>query len=275
MSYEGQETLSIRGAGGFGDAVYIYPIVKYYAEAFEKRGKKRSKITLFTNFNDIYEHLGITMLPHKRIADINATYTMRRHFQDTDQYTDIIIHANLPKIPLEIDWALKNYSLVKSIKDKARDSKKKTVCMIASPHSAFGDDNTKAMEMVPDFNVLQKIINIYKKEVYFIQCGYGRKSFELMGIDLDLHGVTKTSEVMDIATVCDVFLTQPGFPVPIAQAYNKYLFMIFSHKIKTAQNKILRFLMPPKYIRSKKDIAIFDNEPIDLILGEFKRCLNG
>lgn len=264
--YKDLPKVAIRGAAGFGDSVYLLPIVEWLAKKYDNP----SNVTICSKHPDIFKHLGVTTEPFRRTnINVCATYAHNRH-SPRNQYDDILKYGNLPHIEFKIDWKVTNTELLDKIKEEANGRK---ICVLPSATRPFNNDENKFADVMPDNRVLQILLDRYKEELFIIKVGQGDQLYEYKNIDLDLHGQTSCTDILDIGTIADILLGQPSYLVPIAQIFKKRLFCILSRKMINSKNPTLRMLKPHKYKMLKTDVVLWDNSDFHQIDEEFRKCL--
>ena len=128
----------LRGSMGLGDAIYLYPVVKYYSE----RGED---VTIVTRYPEIFAGLNCkTVLESDFIDCQNSSRTI---IEGTNIFEDTLIMAKVEeKLPLKIEYP----------GEKRIFPTSKKVCVIRTPSApAKGEANSTVM--IPDVLVFQKI----------------------------------------------------------------------------------------------------------------------
>lgn len=256
--------LTLRGAGGFGDAIYIYPVLKWFIEQGEK-------IEILTKYPDVYASLRkIGLVISDRYAkepDRECRYAPRYHIQDTTTYVDTLYLTGVPiDLPFEID--------IKCDKEFNFKTKKK-ICVIRNPTMPM-KGKCGGNILIPDCTIFQKIINRFKDELFFVLAGNpeGNFKFNLKGIDVELTNKLNIPEVFQLARQSDIVLTQCGFFIPICETQNKKCFILFASAGMKSKFKFFPHITPKKVI-NKYDVVSYaiDNDPIQGILNKFKELL--
>lgn len=93
--------LKIKGASGWADQLYLYPIVRYYVQ-------HGYDITVLTNYPEVFEPLKVSTEPYNRSApaDKCLNYCSRKGNQETNIHQDQCILAGLDyrNIPFSLDF---------------------------------------------------------------------------------------------------------------------------------------------------------------------------
>jgi hypothetical protein len=253
----------IRGSMGLGDAIYLYPVVKYFIDYGHD-------VTIVTRYPEIFEKLNCKTLPEK--AEIGKDFldcscSFRTTIPGTNIFEDTLIMAGIKeKLPLKIE-----YDTTK--KPKYPTSKK--VCVVRTPTAPVkGEEETRVM--IPNMSVFQTIINAFHDRVYFVLLGRAINCDEnLSGVDLDLSGVDGVKNVIGAIDGADLVLTQPGHFVPLAEVLEKKLFTVFARAGLQSQEKRFRFTTPAKILTCRGSVWCVDDDPEKSYLEKFERLING
>jgi hypothetical protein len=252
----------IRGASGFGDALYLYPIIKHYIN-------KGKKVIVKTNFPEIYENLNCECIPYdiRQPEDIYCNYCSRKRNQETSQFEDMYILAGIKeKIDFEIDT---NYecSLV---------GINKSICIIQKPYFPM-NELQKRYDLMPDYNIIQRLINDYKDKFFFIQVGktgqYEDELIKFSNVDLDYTDRTDIKMLLGLINISDIFITSIGWGIAAAEALNKKVFVLFAQSGLNSSNKFFSSITPKKVITKKTSFYSVDNEPYEKIKEEFENAI--
>lgn len=217
----------IRTHLGLGDAVYCFPIVKYFVD-------KGKKITVATNYPIVFNALGVRTGLINLKPDIFPKYTGRRCA--SSQYQTMLDSVGLPFIPFRFDWHL---GFTDRFKDcclyeftSAFNYSRKTLCIIKEPCTAHMHKGAADYSLTPCVDQMQAWVDKFKDRFFYVSIGSEEVSRgRLENIDYNL--IDKTS-VQDLITLCQMsaaIVTQVGHLVPIAQGFNKPLKLFYPEKI--------------------------------------------
>jgi len=250
--------IEIRGASGLGDAIYVYPVAKYYRDL-------GNQVIVRTKFPDVYKDLDVQTVKFFKIpkADITASYSNRKS-QKTNQYQDVILNCKMPiDTPFLIDWKVDDEALVAKIKKMAKGRK---ILVISMPHQPFDRPDRYGDALRPNFENLQIAIDYLKQKNWFvIQIGKGGCFQNLSNIDLKKQNLTSVKGLMDICSIADGFAGQVGFIVPIAEAFNKPLFALFSKAGLRSSDKFIPAITGEKILSRDSSVYAIDSEPKERI----------
>ena len=260
------KTIGLKGASGLGDSIYGYPICKYYSERYDIVHYMTNYPELFKSLDNVvcHEHkkLNYISLDHgvKQPVDIRFTYCGRKYTPGTDQYTDSLMSAKISDdLPLSIPWNIQNKELIKTI-NKKNFLSCKPICLLSAPYEPFGRDDEWGKLLRIDPNIMQSIVDKYKKDVFFIQIGNRYTLHKIDGVHMDLVNETTVSDIMDLASYADISLSQIGNALPIAEAVGKKSFTVFSDKALRCENRFISAITPEKVVHYKdRNTSVIDN----------------
>lgn len=252
---------SIRGGSGLGDSLYVQAIARHLL----RRGERRLQVC--SDYPDLFKPLAdkVEVVPHRRIGvDIHATYTMRKHCADTDQFRDCCISAGIREpVELRIEWQ----------SDKAIESNKPIVC-VQLPRLPMGRTDGFGADVMPDCGAIQRIIDRLADRVTLVQIGKGEPTYRFNGIDMDFANQTSVEGMMDIAACAAGFIGFCSFMVPLAESLGRPGLFVWSSKSRTSKDLFVRQITPRKVLHSRQSSAIYDNEPaarLDAVADSFLR----
>jgi|WetSurMetagenome_2_1015567.scaffolds.fasta_scaffold01426_30 hypothetical protein len=247
----------LRGSMGLGDAIYLYPVIKYFVD----RGED---VTILTRYPEIFAPLKCKAVLEKDFLDCSCS--ARTILPETNIFEDTLIMAGIKeKLPLKFEYQ-------KSVDFKIHTSKK--ICVVRVPTTpAKGEEDAKIM--TPDKSVFQNIINSFRDRVYFVALGQQKNcDIKLSGVDLDMTATDKLADLFAIIDAAEIVLTQPGHFVPIAEALSKKLLTVFARAGLESQEKRFRFTTPAKILTRQESVWCIDDEPTEKYLKKFEALIN-
>jgi hypothetical protein len=262
-------TIRCRGGSGVGDSFYLYPIVKHLL--------KDNNVTLCCNYPEIFtglhnkERETIFKIESFRKTDIDMhlVYSLRKKYPDTNQYKDILIQNKLPDIPLEMDWNITNDYITNGIVELAEGKK---ICFLEAPHEPFARTDGFALSMVPNYEIIDKLLE--DENIFSVQIGRSPVPYKLKNIDYDLVDKTSISEMIDIASISDIFLGQIGFILPLSECLNKKNLVIVARKGLNSHIDFIKRITPTKVLCKDTSHACIDDEPFEEIQKKFRSLWN-
>jgi len=257
--------ITLRGAGGLGDAVYMYPVLKYYLEHGQR-------VEILTKYPEIYQPLiksGLVITDrYAKQADRECRYAPRYPIQTTTTYQDTLILAGIEKyLPLEMEFQCPHVFDFPT---------KKKVCVIRVPVLPMKQRGDEAC-LIPPGKLFQKIIDAFKNTCYFVLAG-NRNCYQyaLRGVDMDLTGTLDIPGLMQLINQSDICLSQSCFFLPFAEALNKKTFVLFSSEGFESPVKFYRYITPEKIINKPEIVGHFaNNEPESELTTRFEKLLTG
>jgi hypothetical protein len=256
----GSGQMILRGAGGFGDSIYMYPVLKYFL-------KKGETVEILTKYPDIYaplRKLGLIISDrYSKAPDTECRYAPRYSIQVTTTYQDTLILSGAPpSLPFTIEF--------EHPKEFAFSTNKK-ICVIRKPTMPMKGKSGGDI-LIPDCSIIQRLIDKYRNDYYFVLAGNpeGEFNFPLRGIDLDLTEKLTIPEVLQLAFQSDMIITQCGFFIPICETLNRRCFILFSDKGMKSNYKFSPHITPRKVINNYSAVNFaIDNEPFANIDAKF------
>jgi len=239
---------TIRGGTGLGDALYVQSVCRHLVE-------KGQSIRVNSAWPDVFRPLGdkCAVAPFSRTAQVVAHYPSRKWATDTTQFEDCCITAGVPKnIDLRLDWKPTNQTLIDSIGSRP------FLC-VQLPRTPMGRTDGFGAELLPDCNVIQKLIDRLRERFCIVQIGSGRPLHKFHGIDVDLANKTTVSDLLDVATAASGFLGYVSFIVPLAESLSKPALLVWSRRGLKAGSHFIRAVTPKKVLHKPSSKFIWDD----------------
>lgn len=252
--------ISIRGGSGFGDALYLQSVARYFIE----RG---DTIEVCSKWNDVFRPLGhkckISPFRRDRI-DRLAHYSARRKRTDTDQFQDCCIQAGITElVDLRLDWVINNRSLVDKVMSPC-----KPIVLLQLPRRSMDRTDNYGIELSPDWLRIQTAINIVRPRATIIQVGYGSPLHRFEGVDIDLVGKTSVADLIDVASIARGFLGYVSYFVPLAESFSSPALFVWSRAGLRSNDEIIRTITPQKILHRKDKCHAVIDDCSDLELNE-------
>jgi hypothetical protein len=242
-------SLRIRAGSGLGDSCYVRPI----AEHFLRQGKR---VTVMSHFPDVFIGSGAAVEPFNRNnIDVLAHYTLARQTQTTTQYQDMLNCAGIRvPVPLSFKWEVRNWDLIDSLKAKARGRK---IVIVHGGRTPFGRMDGHGFEILPEQAAFETAIRAMEG-CFFVRIGKGPQLYPLP-VDLDLNDKTRVSDLLDMVLECDGILSMCGFPVPMAECFDKPLLAIWSSRGLASSQPIVASITPGKILSKPTSRYVVDD----------------
>lgn len=260
----------IRSASGLGDAVYAYPVCKYYKE-------KGENVILETQFPEIFEPLGIATTTERLLDyELNCSYVPFKGDRNTNQFQDTLRAAKIDaEIPFKIElkkrhpdfrfvepiWA----AMGKAIPEVKVGTKK--ICIVADLYMASGIRHRETL--IPNQLVYEAIIELLKAKGYLtVLTGQGQTVIQ--NTDVNIKNETDITNLLAFVNSADLVLTQVGALLPIAEALGKKCISILSANYRKSGDAFLNQITPRKVVSAPTSVCFQDDEGGMLAkIGEF------
>jgi len=251
----------IRGSSGLGDSIYLYPVAKHYKD-------KGQDVKVTSNYPEIFRDLNIEVIRFRKgNGDMIVSSGSRRNFP-TRQFEDVCVLAKIQgKIELKIPWKQRNGKLIRRATERMGN---KRMMIVMASYMPFGRNDNFGEELMPNYKVMDMLIQACHNEFYIVLVGKGRQYHRFNGIDLDLSNKTSVSDLLDLVNISSVVVSQHGFMTPLCEALDKKLFSFFSRRGLKSQKSFLSKITPQKIIMKKSTAWVVDDEPIEQIKNKFK-----
>lgn len=240
----------IRGASGLGDAVYMYPIVRHYANLGEQ-------LEVCTRWPDVFRNLPVKIADFSRQnINILAHYARRKGNRDTNQFQDCCIVAGIKEeIPFTLDWKPKNSGLIAKTKESG-----KPALLVQMPRAPMGRKDGFGASLLPKCGVIQSMIDELKERAYIVQVGGGKCLHEFKGIDLDMANKTSVTDLIDLHHSADAMLGYPSNIIALAEAFDKPLVAVWSRRGLKDGHSYVRQISPRKILSKPTSRHIVDDQ---------------
>lgn len=236
---------------GLGDQIQAIPIMK----ALLKRDKS---LQLVTKYPELWDGICKThpFYPGCK-RDKRVSYVSRRPMKHTTQFQDVCLIAGVSKdLSPRIDWKIKNIKLVEKIKEKAFFDNKKKICLFKYPYDAMGQ-NGRFKEVVPRREPFDLIINHFK---------------DILFVDIDTID-TSVTDLLDLAYSADCLLAQIGHFLPLADAFDKPILLIFAKAGFSHKTPFINGIRPVKFINKDTTHTAVDDEDDNNYIIKFQRII--
>lgn len=208
----------IRCMRGLGDAVYTYPIVKYY--------EKQNPIVI-TNYPVVFSSLNVRTTTNYGLSAILKPKYSNLRKSPYSQYKDLLRSVNLNNIPFTFEW---NLGFTEEFKVKHFETimndwtaSHKNLCIIKEPSYAHMEKTkNNGTAVSPNPMEMQKWVDTH--DMYYISVGREERfTARLKNIDYDLVDKTSVQDLITLIQLSSMVATQVGHLVPIAQGLSKAL----------------------------------------------------
>lgn len=243
--------MRIRSGSGLGDSVYLRVVAEY----FVRRGEK---VTAMSFFPDVFVGSGavVEKLNKARPVDILAHYSRDRLNQHSTQWQDILSCAKLPSdLPLRFDWKVRNRVLVDELIEQAAGD---PIILVHGGRAPFGRSDGYGKSIMPTSEGFEAVLSAFS-DCFTVRVGKGDQYPLPVGIDLS--GSTTVSDVIDIASIADAVITQCGFPIPLAECFDKPALAVWAARGLASTDKVIASITPAKVLCKTSSTFVLDNRP--------------
>ena len=261
----GKQSIVLRQPAGFGDSIYSIATVIILKKEFPK-------ITIRTRHPTMFEWIpGVTGERWRKGGeDIAVHYAGRKQCHETNQWQDLLFALNIDiTTPFRIEWPVQNKALVERVRQEAGERR---VCVVSSPHTIFGRRDGYGMELTPKWDVYQKLISSFSRQVFFVQCGCIQEYDKFLDLGMDLTGKVSDTDTMDLGATCDLVLGQHGWAIPLAEAFDKPLFVIYSSRGLRSSDPYIRQCTAQKTFSKPTSKYAVDDEEWGVISAKAKEA---
>lgn len=263
----GMDRIVFRGPAGFGDSVYDLAICVELLKQFKVISIRTRHPSLFAWMKGME-----TERWRKGGENLAIHYAHGRKVPGTCLWQDLLQSAQLDtKIPFEIKWKIHNQPLLDRIKKEAGDKK---ICIIACPYKPFDRPDNYGLDLRPDWNVFDKIVDYLKGKVFLVRIGKYVREHDTRGCHLDLVGKTSDTDLMDLGEVVDFGFSQNGFLIPLLESRNKPIFVLYSRKGLNSPDPIICNTKPEKILSKQTSGWAIDDHPMPDILSRLKETFH-
>jgi hypothetical protein len=241
--------MRIRGGSGLGDSIYLRPI----AEHFVRAGKS---VTVKTFYPDVFIGSGAGVETFdKKSVDVVAHYAAYRMDQGSTQFADMLRCARITEeVPLRFDWRIRNSALVDELLSVAEGY---PIVLVHGGRAPFGRSDGVGREILPQREAFETVLGAFA-DCYTVQIGKGEQIYPLPA-DLNLVNRTSVSDLLDIAAVCAGVVTQCGFPIPMAECFDKPALAVWSSRGLASRQPIVGLVTPAKILSKPSSRYVLDS----------------
>jgi hypothetical protein len=241
--------ININSPRGLGDALHLRAIVIHLLET----GKE---VSVFTQWPDVFSDLDVAVQPAEEAVNRPDLFSARACFQcqlpyvrALSQFRNACLQAGVfDAIELNIRWTVRNQTLLDKVKSKAAGKP----ILIYQPLKRVKNASDGLLR--PDRSALRKIVND-RSEFFRVRIGHpDYAEDDEIERDLDLFGKTTVSDVIDLASICEMTVSEPSFVSVLAQCFDKRFVCLFSSlALQSAVKKVAG--VTPQRILEKPHLA--------------------
>lgn len=214
----------IKGASGFGDAIYLRAIVEWLLE------NRPDEYLVLTKYPNVYADLSVQtddLHSTKYGLDYYCHYLHGKHLETT-QWEDMLNKANIPYFPLTSKLSSYNTSLFDSALNK-------TVLVIKPYNAMNGAKGTTPL--IPKFSEVFSYASQYANVVYL------NRQYPFL-------------ELVKMFNSCKLVISQVGWAVPLAEMLNTPIQIIFTKRAMFSNYNFISRIKPKKILTKSTSEAI-------------------
>ena len=243
----------LRGGSGLGDAIYLRPIAEFLV-------RNGHKVTVCTNFPDVFTGASVTVEPFRRDrVTMVAHYVGGKNNPATTLWQDMCAHAGVIA-PLSFTWAPRNGALLKRIR---QDAAGRPVLLVHGGREPMGRLDKFGIELLPVEGAFNATIAALD-DCFKVRIGRGDQLYPVT-CDLDLTNNTSVADVIDIAWASAGVVSMCGFPVPLAEALDKPALFIWSSRGLVSAQGFIKTVTPAKILSKGSSRFVVDDWPVELL----------
>lgn len=244
----------IRGGRGLGDALYVRAV----AEAYIRKGEQ---VSVCSDYADVFIGSGATVEPFCRNrVEVVAHYVGRKHISGTNQWEDVCISAGVIGAALSFKWEVRNRVLVDYLKAAANG---KPIIMVNGGRPPMNRTDGFGDEMLPNRAAFDAALDALDG-CFTVEVGKGAELYPLRA-DVDLADRTSVSDLLDIAWIAQGLVGQCSFMIPLAEAFDKPLLVVWATKGLKSREQFIRLCTPQKILSKASSRHVMDDWSTDRI----------
>lgn len=246
--------IRIRGGSGLGDSLYVRPV----AEQFVRAGRQ---VTVMSDYPEVFSGAALRVEPFTRSGcNKIAHYSIRRNCPETNQWQDICISAGVENLALSFRWEIKNTLLTRDLLAMAAG---KPVVMVNGGRPPMGRADGYAREMLPTRDAFDAAL-LALEDCFTVEVGKGNEIYPLSA-DVDLADRTSPADLLDIASISAGLVGQCSFMIPLAEALDKPLLVVWAAQGLISGTEFIRQCTPQKILSKASSRYVMDNWPVEKI----------
>lgn len=243
--------MRIRGGAGLGDAIYLRAI----AEHFVRAGKS---VTVCSDYSDVFLGSGAQTAPFDRFnIDVLAHYTAGKYRGGTNQWQDICASAGVGDLPLKFSWQVRNQALVNQLLE---DAGERPLVLVNGGRPPMARTDGFGAELLPEKAAFDAVLAA-ARDCFTVRVGKGPSLYEIPAV-VDMNGGTSVSDILDIGSVAAGLIGQCSFVIPLAEAFDKPLLVVWSAAgMSSARHPYISSITPQKVLSKPSSRFVVDDWP--------------
>ena len=248
---------SIRAGSGFGDTLYLYPIVKHLL-------LKGESLCVRTNYPEVFADLNVPCEAFSKTAtDIVAHYVMGKQDKRTTQYEDMCRAARLDCVPpLSLCWEPRNEALLDDLRQRAAGRR---MIVVHGGRAPMARTDGFGAELLPDQRAFIAALSVLDRDRFFmVRIGKATHLYPLP-VELDLNNQTALTDIIDIASAAAGFVAQCSFIVPLSEMFDAPYLAVWAAKGLVSKDRYISAITPQKVLHKTSSSYVVDDWPAERI----------
>ncbi|MES2634019.1 MAG: hypothetical protein V4669_13680 [Pseudomonadota bacterium] len=238
----------IRGGSGLGDSLYVRPVAEHYVRIGHT-------VTVKSDYPEVFAGARVKVEPFTRQGtNVLAHYSSRKKYAETNQWQDVCINSGAGNLPLKIDWQIRNRALINEVKALANH---RPIVMVNGGRPPMGRTDGYGNEMLPSRAAFEQVI-AGLTGCFVVEVGKGSEVYPLSA-DLDLSGKTTPADLLDLASVARGLVGQCSFMIPLAEALDKPLMVVWASAGLKSGIEFIRLCAPKKILSKPSSQWVMDD----------------
>lgn len=241
---------AIRCASGLGDSVYLRAIADHFARAGER-------ITALSNYPEIFAGSPCLVEPFRREnVQIVAHYVTGKANASTNQWQDVCLAAGVAHpVPFEFDWTVANRELMDGVRERAAG---RQVVLVQGGRTPMARTDGFGKELLPDRQAFEATLEPLRADCYLVAVGKAEPIYRLP-VDEDLTGKTSVADLLDLFKTCDGAVAQVGYAVPMAEAFDRPLLVVWADSGVKSREPYVARITPSKIFAKPTSTFVMDD----------------
>lgn len=238
----------VRGGSGLGDSIYVRPVAEYLVQAGHQ-------VIVRSDYRDVFRGAEVEIEKFRREAcHVVAHYSSRKGYVTTNQWEDVCINAGIPPIPLSFKWEIQNTTLTRDLQAMAKG---RPIVMVNGGRPPMGRTDGFAREMLPKRAAFDAVLGALG-DSFTVEVGKGNELYPLTA-DVDLADRTSAADLLDIASVSSGLVGQCSFMIPLAEALDKPLLVVWAAQGLVSETEFIRQCTPRKILSKPSSRFVMDD----------------
>lgn len=239
----------VRCGRGLGDTLYLRPIAEHYLRAGHQ-------VTALTDYPDVFVGSEVKTEPFRRDRCTTiAHYTHGKARPGTTQFQDMLDGAGI-KDPVEMRfrWDVRNRPLADRV---YRQADGRPIVLVHGGRTPMSRVDGFGKELLPRREAFEQVLGELS-DCLMVQVGQDQPLYRLP-VDLNLNGETTVADLLDLAWVADGVVGQCSLAIPLAEAFDTPLLVVWSAAGLSSRTEFIRQITPQKILGKPTSEFVVDD----------------